>query len=428
MRTLKIRPTQPQADFHALTCKFPAFVGGFGTGKSETMANQAFMDACQSSDALIGLYEPTYDLIRLIMAPRMEEKLQQYGIRYKYNKSENIIYTSSSQVGDFILRTMDNPARIVGYETYRSHCDELDTLSEDKAREAWGKIIARNRQRPEGIDKPFNRVSAYSTPEGFRFMYKTWGKNPKPSYEMVRASSYTNPFLPPDYLEALKDSYEPNVFEAYANGEFVNLTSGGVYVQFDRKLNHSDRELQDFETIHVGMDFNVGRMCAVVNIIENGLPIAVDEITGAYDTPDMIRMIKQRYWEETGHNQYNRTRQINVYPDSSGKNRKSVGASETDISLLRDEGFGVFNHAVNPAVKDRINSMNTMFCNANGERRYKVNTIRCPNFTEKLEQQIYKNGEPEKDGTEDVNDAGGYFIAHEYPIIKPVHNLGIYMR
>ncbi|HHZ70881.1 MAG TPA: terminase, partial [Methylococcaceae bacterium] len=132
-----MKPTQPQADFHALTCKHPAFVGGFGTGKSETMANQAFMDASVSSSALIGLYEPTYDLVRLIMAPRIEEKLQQYGIRYKYNKSENIIYSSNNQFGDFILRTLDNPARIIGYETYRSHVDEIDTLKEEKAQEAW---------------------------------------------------------------------------------------------------------------------------------------------------------------------------------------------------------------------------------------------------------------------------------------------------
>jgi len=420
VRTVKIRPTQPQADFHALQCKFPAFIGGFGTGKSETMANQAFIDASHSSSALIGLYEPTYDLIRLIMAPRIEEKLQQYGIRYKYNKSENIIYTSSSQFGDFILRTMDNPARIVGYETYRAHCDELDTLNEDKAREAWGKIIARNRQRPDGIDNPFNRVSAYSTPEGFRFMYKTWGKDPRQGYEMVRASSYTNPFLPPDYLDALKATYEPQVFEAYANGHFVNLTSGSVYVQFDRNMNHRDREWDGKEALHIGMDFNVGRMCCVVNVIDGGEPRAVDEITGAYDTPDMIRMIKERYWREVSQGQFQRTCQIVVYPDSSGKNRKSVGASDTDITLLQQAGFTVMFNSQNPPVRSRVNSMNAMFCNSQGERRYLVNTFKCSNFTEKLEQQVYKNGEPEKDGTEDVNDAGGYFIAYRFPIIKPV--------
>ncbi|WP_241650783.1 hypothetical protein, partial [Rosenbergiella collisarenosi] len=75
-----------------------------------------------------------YDLIRLILAPRMEDKLSEYGIRYKYNKSENIIYTASPGIGDFVLRTLDNPARIVGYESYRSHIDEIDTLKEQHAK------------------------------------------------------------------------------------------------------------------------------------------------------------------------------------------------------------------------------------------------------------------------------------------------------
>ncbi|MBC8949416.1 oxidoreductase [Xenorhabdus sp. TS4] len=52
------------------------------------------------------MYEPTYDLIRLILAPRMEEKLSEYGVRYKYNKSENIIYTATSGIGDFVLRLL----------------------------------------------------------------------------------------------------------------------------------------------------------------------------------------------------------------------------------------------------------------------------------------------------------------------------------
>ena len=29
---------------------------------------------------MIAMYEPTYDLVRLILAPRMEEKLQEWGV------------------------------------------------------------------------------------------------------------------------------------------------------------------------------------------------------------------------------------------------------------------------------------------------------------------------------------------------------------
>ncbi len=409
MRTVTVRPTQPQADFHSLTCKHPAFVGGFGTGKSETMANQAFMDASHSSDALIGLYEPTYDLVRLIMAPRIEEKLQQYGIRYKYNKSENIIYSSNNQFGDFVLRTLDNPSRIIGYETYRSHVDEIDTLKEDKALEAWIKIIARNRQTPSGIVNPFNRVSAYSTPEGFRFLYKYWKKSPKKGYEMIQASTLTNPFLPKDYVDTLKETYPAQLIQAYINGDFVNLTSGGVYTCYDRRLNGTDREVKNGEHLHIGMDFNVGKMSAIIHVKEGRNCYAVDEILGVLDTPAMISAIKARFPDH----------RVTIYPDASGDSRKPVDASKTDLSQLRQH-FRVVAGKKNPFVKDRVASVQAMLCNAKNERRYFINEVKCPETANSLEQQVYdKNGAPDKAHDNDhPNDALGYFIYSQYPIIS----------
>jgi hypothetical protein len=198
---IKVTATKPQAEYLALTSKFPAFIAGFGTGKSETMCNSALLDSLEGgSDSLVALYEPTFDLVRLILAPRMEEKLIDWGIRYKYNKTENIIYTSSGQMGDFVLRTLDNPARIVGYESFRAKIDEIDTLKQEHATEAWIKVIARNRQRPRTYQntsgKPMNTVGIFSTPEGFRFVYDRWVKNKKDGYEMVQASTMSNPFLP----------------------------------------------------------------------------------------------------------------------------------------------------------------------------------------------------------------------------------------
>lgn len=389
------------------------------TGKSETMANQAFMDATHSSNALIGLYEPTYDLVRLIMAPRMEEKLQQYGIRYKFNKSENIIYTSSTQIGDFILRTLDNPARIVGYQTYRAHVDEIDTLKEDHARDAWIKIIARNRQSPAGIDNPFNRVSAYTTPEGFRFVYDRWKKNGNEHYQMIQASTLSNPFLPADYVESLRASYPSNLIEAYINGDFVNLTSGVVYHAYDGVLNSSSEEVTDKDrTLIVGMDFNVTQMAARVFVTRKKEWHCVDEFNGLYDTQDMIEHIKMRYPDK----------HIVVYPDASGKNRKSNGADITDIKLLKNAGLRVKAKDANPRVKTRINSTNAMFCNAKGERRLFVNKLKCPQTHDDLTQQVYNDrGEPDKAGGNDHgNDAFGYPIVYENPINGTNQALNIY--
>lgn len=416
-RTIKATLTRPQGDFFNLRCKYPAFVGGFGTGKTQTLAVSAFRDATHSADALVALYEPTYDLIRLILAPRMEDILSEYGVRYKYNKSENIIYTATPGIGDFVLRTLDNPARIVGYESYRSHIDEIDTLREKHAQEVWVKVIARNRQRPAGIVKPFNRVSVYTTPEGFRFVYKTWKREPKSGYEMVQAATYSNPFLPDDYADALRASYPPQLIEAYLNGDFVNLTSGTVYHCYNRKLNGSGEQVTGNEPLHVGMDFNVGKMAAVVHVLRGDNPHAVDEITRGYDTPDVIKTLTNRYPNN----------KIHVYPDASGNSRKSVNAAETDLSLLRKAGFSVHVNGANPSVKDRINAMNAMFANSDGERRYFVNADRCPVYAESLEQQVWAdNGEPDKTaGFDHANDGGGYFIVKRYPIVRPVAHIPV---
>lgn len=413
-RTLRLQMTEPQARFLQTEDKYPAFIGGFGSGKTETLANCALRDALESSDALIALYEPTYDLVRLILAPRMEEKLSDLGIRYKYNKQENIIYTSAPNCGDFILRTLENPARIVGYESYRAHVDEIDTLKKVQAEAAWRKIIARNRQKPKGVDKPFNRVSAYSTPEGFRFAYETWARKPKPGYVMVQAATSSNPFLPDDYVDSLRESYPPQLIEAYLQGRFVNLNSGSVYPNFDRSLNHTNEQIRDGEVLHVGMDFNVLNMTAVINTIRGGKPLSLAELTKVRDTPTMARMLKERY-QSKGH-------QVVIYPDASGKNTSSKNASESDLSILAQAGFQVIVDSINPAVKDRVNAVNALILNDKGERRWLVNTGNCPTLTESIEQQAYdKNGEPDKEaGHDHAPDAVGYMLAKRWPIAERV--------
>lgn len=180
-----------------------------------------------------------------------------------------------------------------------------------------------------------------------------------------------------------------------------------VYNMFDRRLNHCDDIPQIHEPLHIGMDFNVGKMAAIVHVLRNGQPRAVDEFSGIQDTPAMIQAIKKRYpsWH------------ITIYPDASGGSRNTKDASSSDIGLLRAAGFMVVANPANPAVKDRINAMNTAFCNPSGDRVYKVNTIRCPGYTESLERQIWRDGQPDKvQGFDHKNDSAGYYIVKILPV------------
>lgn len=382
------------------------------SGKSETLAQRAIADAAHSGKALIGIYAPTYDLLKLVNMARIELKLHEHGIRHKLHTQDKAIYTSHPGFGDFIFRTMDAPERIVGYETFCAHADELDTLKTDHARKAWNQIIARNRQRLAERPGAINRASAYTTPEGFRFTHDRWVVNATPDYRLYRAPTYSNPFLPADYIDGLRSSYPAQLIDAYIEGHFVNLTSGTVYSSFDRARCDSGETIRPGEPLFIGQDFNVGQMFSAICVRRFDGFHAVDELAGLLDTPELIRIAKDRY---AGHD-------LTIYPDASGKGRKTVDASRSDLSLIRDAGIRVRVNASNPAVRDRIVAMNHAFEGG----RLKINARACPTLTAALEQQAYnpKTGEPDKEGGFDHPcDALGYLAVKELPVRRPSRDL-----
>lgn len=421
---------RPQAEFINLPHKFKAFVAGFGSGKTWVGCAGACKHFWEFPGINAGYFAPTYPQIRDIFYPTIEEVAFDWDLRVKINEGNKEVhfYEGRKFRGTAICRSMEKPQTIVGFKIGHALVDEIDILSIDKATQAWRKIIARMRYNAPGL---LNGVNVATTPEGFKFVYQQFQKQvrDKPlmgsKYGLVQASTYDNEKnLPDDYIPSLFETYPEQLIQAYLNGQFVNLTSGTIYHGFDRIKNHTEATHDGKEPIHVGMDFNVGKMASVIHVIRDGQPVAVDEVVNGYDTPDMIRILKERFWRYLD-GDYRKVCEIHVYPDSSGDSRKSVNASITDIQQLRQAGFIVHAPRANPPVKDRINAMNAMFCNGKGERRYRVNVNRCPHYADCLEQQVWgANGEPDKTADNDhPNDAGGYFIHFKYPIIKPASNI-----
>ena len=405
--------TPSQQAFVYSKAPFPAFVGGFGSGKTAAAIARTMLlkRLCPKQD--VAYYLPTYGLVEDIAYQRFPALFEKNGLSYKLNRQAATLQTD---LGRIIFRTMDSPDRIVGYEVAHSICDELDTLPIEKARNVWNKIIARNRQKAftqAGTPIP-NSVAVATTPEGFRFVYDRWVKNKAPGYEIIRARTMDNAeHLPADYIFNLKHSYSSQLLSAYLDGEFVNLTAGSVYPEFDRTQNATNETIRPNETLHIGCDFNVTKMSAVIHVLRGDDPYAVAEITDVFDTPSMAKILKERY-RDMGHS-------IMIYPDASGQSRRSNNASESDIAILKQHGFHVCVNPTNPAVKDRVLSVNRMIHNE-GARRYRINPETCPQLVESLEKQPYdKNGEPDKtSGLDHIIDAAGYFIAYRYPIQKRI--------
>ena len=138
MTTKKISLTPSQTKFLELTEAYTLFCAGYGSGKSYLMGLMVVLDAMHGDDATIGVYEPEKKHIRTVAVPAVTHWLDEFNVDYNYNKNENTIYVDSPGIGDIMFFPMDNPATLVGYETYRSHIDEFDTLDEDKAQEDMG--------------------------------------------------------------------------------------------------------------------------------------------------------------------------------------------------------------------------------------------------------------------------------------------------
>ena len=424
--TINPRLNIPQSNFLYLDKKFKAFVAGFGSGKTWVGCASMCRHFWEHPKINQGYFAPTYPTIRDIFFPTIEEVAFEWGLTVDIKESNKEVHFYEGNIyrGTTICRSMDKPATIIGFKIGHALVDEIDVLPKAKAYLAWRKIIARMRYNVDGV---LNGIDVTTTPEGFKFVYEQFVKLVllKPElanmYGIIQASTYDNEKnLPDNYVESMLLSYPEELIKAYLMGQFVNLNSGTVYNQFDSNLNHSDEIEKTGEPLFIGMDFNVGKMSAIIHVKRNNLPIAVKEIVNAYDTPDMIRRIKEQFYLYDG-NDYRKSREIYIYPDASGDSRKSVNASKTDIQLLKDAGFKIIVNSANPPVKDRINSMNAMFLNAMGERRYLVNTKMCPTYTENLQQQTWSdNGEPDKTaGNDHTNDAAGYFIVKDFPIVRP---------
>lgn len=426
--------TVPQADFYQSTAKATCAVAGFGSGKTNATMYRLISSAREYPGGDWLYTAPTVPLIRDILWAKLDEFLPEVGIGYHINKQENIVYLHG--LGRIFCRSMDSPDRIVGFECVDAFMDELDILPADKAHNVYRKVKARCRQKvyhPSTGEIKKNQQWVTTTPEGFRATYDIFKKNPSASSYLVQMSTYSNAHnLPDDYIDDLRDTYPEQLINAYLLGEFVNLVAKPVWSSYDVQSNHAlGVNIIPGETLHIGQDFNVGRGCAVV-YVKRAIPpkhplhpepeseepwyvfVAKDEVYNSFDTPDTIRVLEERYPRDVYKTKY-------LYPDATGRSRKSVNATLSDLSLMRSAGYIVRKNTRNPAIKDRVAAANGAFRNSKGQRKVYVDHVACANFSNALVQQVYDdNGLPKKGENEfdDMNDAGTYPIAWHFPVKK----------
>ena len=210
-------------------------------------------------------------------------------------------------------------------------------------------------------------------------------------------------------LESARASMDQRTYRQEFEATFETY-AGAVYYNFDPQLNVMDLDhtVDHRHVMMVGSDQNVDPMTAVISQVMNNTVYVYDEVViYGSNTQELCEEIRNRYSNKT----------IHIHPDASGSARKT-SSNTTDHNIMRNAGFVLKVNRSQPAVRDRINSVNSMLLNATGQRRLVIHP-RCKRLIEALIKHQYKEGTqiPDKNsGFDHITDALGYLVEFNFPV------------
>jgi hypothetical protein len=334
-------------------------VAGYGSGKTSCLAHTAefYIRLLQGKRDAEG-HRPRIMLAGVTLAHLQKttlayllEDLENSKSVYVYDKKNNILHVGEV---DILLIPLQNPEAIQGFDVCIVLADEVDDLgavsnADDITFNAVRALNERCRQVVIGARKPFLLLA--STSQGQKGLYRvvTQFNKAGTGYVLVRGRTRDNIYLDRDYVEDLYRSYSPRERRVFLDGEFLALSSGRVFGDFDWDRNYINEDLElsvlPEEEIYWAQDFNQGyhRGCAAV--LRQGSIYIVKR----YEFPDIReapRVVRYDFPSQ----------KIRWIPDTTAKDLIAQFGRE-----LRKYDIHLVYRSKNPIVEDSVFLVNKLF-------------------------------------------------------------------
>lgn len=397
-----------QAQVYSARSRFKVVVAGRRWGKTQ-LAKAALIQYAQTKKRLVWYVAPSYRMAKQIMWPELMESIPKSWILKVNETTLTVTLKNKTRIE---LKGADNPDSLRGVGIHFLVMDEVQDIDP----EAWNKVL-----RPT-LASTGGHALFIGTPKAYNFLYDLYmlGQD-EDNRRLGRWMSWqfptmTSPFIPLEELQAAQRDMDEKSFNQEFNASFETM-SGRVYYAFDRKVNVKSCPFNPALPIWIGQDFNIDPMSSVIlQPQENGEIWVVDEVMlKASNTAETADELERRY--------YRNMDRVTVFPDPAGGYRQHA-RGETDLDIFREKGFKRIKYRrKHPPIADRVNSVNRMFCAADGTRRLFVDP-KCKYLIESVEQTIYKEGsrDIDKDASiEHASDALGYPVEFMFPIAKPIY-------
>jgi hypothetical protein len=392
--------SNPQQTIVDAPQRFKVVIAGRRFGKTHLSVRE-LCKAARFPDKEVWYVAPTYKQAKMIVFKKLRKRLQD--LRWVSKINETNMSFELKNGSTISLKGADNYDSLRGVGLDYLVMDEFADIDE----EAWTETL-----RPTLADK-MGSALFIGTPKGMN-----WAKD---LYDL--AQEYPEEWASFQYtteqggnvsiteIEAARRSLDARTFNQEFRATFETF-SGRIFYSFDRKYNVKAYTDPLPKELHLGVDFNIDPMSAVLGVKTGNVMHIIDEfkIFGS-NTDELAEEVKTRY---PGHT-------IIAYPDPAGKAGSTKAGGRTDHSILRTAGFTVKAPHSHNAVRDGINAVNAKLLSSSGFTTLFFDP-KCKYAIECLEKQTYKEGTsiPDKDsGFDHMNDALRYMVDYLFPIRQP---------
>jgi hypothetical protein len=422
---MKVTLKKPQWKVFRSPQRFRVLVAGRRFGKTY-LALTELCRAAWGPNRLAWYLAPTYRQAKRVVWKQLKQMTKEYWAG-KPNETDLSIELIGG--GTVALRGADN------YDSLRG--DGLDFVVLDEyasmAPEAWTEVV-----RPALSDR-LGRALFIGTPNGLNHFYDLYqNAQAQAQWQAFHFTTEEGRNVTTEEIESASSELDERTYRQEFQASFENLSHGAVYYAFSRSDNVRDSRWRSGEPLYWSLDFNVDPMSSVVCQIEDQSSVedrrygrslrmvqVLEEIVlPNSNTAEMCERFVNRV-RSWGRSPQPHT--LRIYGDASGAARSTAGRSDYEIirQFFRTQpDFQVSYHvgSCNPAVRDRVNAVNGMLCNQQGQRRVWVNPC-CKQLIRDLERVSWKadshdNLLPQLDktnpGMTHVSDALGYLIEAEF--------------
>ena len=257
--------TKPQTDIFSSTARFRAVVAGRRFGKTFLSTLEILRAAIDGKNKNVWYVAPTYGAAKEIAWDML---LQTIPDEYIYKSNETALTMRLINGSNIALKGAEKPNNLRGRALDFVVLDEFA----DMRPETWSEVIRASLSDRQGS------ALFIGTPKGRNHFYDIWatGLTAGGNWDSFQYTTLDGGNVPADEIEQARLDLDERTFNQEYAAEFVTY-SGLIYYAFSRELSVVNID-DTGGTLHIGLDFNVDPMSAVICLRHGQDLLAIDEI------------------------------------------------------------------------------------------------------------------------------------------------------